>query len=82
MKLLLIGVLIAGAGLIAGSVANSLADDDETAGVRTAASVRDCPSGAVLTSYSSGSRVYAVARTESSDWVQVRDLSSPTAPCG
>ncbi len=77
MKLLLVGVLIAGAGLVAGSVAENFTEDDETVGVRMAASVRDCPSGSVLTSYASGSRVYAVARTESSDWVQVRDLSSP-----
>lgn len=77
MKLLLVGVLIAGAGLIAGSVANALTEDDQTAALRTSASVRDCPSGTVLTSYASGSRVYAVARTESADWVQVRDLSSP-----
>ncbi len=77
MKLLFVGVLIAGAGLIAGSVANSLTEDDETTATRTAAAVRDCPSGAVLTSYASGSRVYAVARTESSGWVQVRDLASP-----
>jgi len=77
MKLLLVGVLIAGSGLIAGSVANALSEDDQTAALRTSASVLDCPSGEVLTSYASGSRVYAVARTESSEWVQVRDLSSP-----
>ena len=77
MKLLLVGALIAGAGLSAGGVANSLTEDDQTAALRTSASVRDCPSGAVLTSYASGSRVYALARTESSDWVQVRDLASP-----
>lgn len=42
-----------------------------------AAAVLDCPAGDQLTSYSAGSRVYAVARTSDSAWVQVRDLSAP-----
>jgi len=77
MKLILVGVLIAGAGLIAGAVAQTVTAGDTPLDIRAAASVRDCPSGSVLTTYSSGSRVYAVARTESSDWIQVRDLASP-----
>jgi hypothetical protein len=31
----------------------------------------------VIDSYTAGSRVYAIARSESGDWIQVRDLTSP-----
>ena len=80
MKMLLAGVLVAVVGLTIGGVVRAVTASDTPAEVVAAvgaASVHDCPTGEVLDSYTSGSRVYAVARTESSEWVQVRDLAAP-----
>ena len=80
MKALLIGVLVAVVGLTVGGVVRAVTASDTPAEVVAAAGVSDaldCPSGEVLDSYVSGSRVFAVARTQSNQWVQVRDLSAP-----
>ena len=80
MRILLVGVLVAVVGLTLGGVVRAVTASDAPAEVSVAtgaAGVHDCPTGEVLDSYSSGSRVYAVARTESSEWVQVRDLAAP-----
>ncbi len=80
MKMLLAGVLVAVVGLTVGGVVRAVTTSDTPAEVVAAvgaASVHDCPTGEVLDSYTSGSRVYAVARTESSEWIQVRDLAAP-----
>jgi hypothetical protein len=77
VKLTLIAAAIAAAGLTAGVVAENLTDDDvETATVATAL-VLDCPAGDTIDSYSSGSRVFAVARSDDATWVQVRQLDFP-----
>jgi hypothetical protein len=77
VRLLLVGLAIAAVSLAAGVVAHILNDDGDVSVALVAASVTDCPGGSELTTYSPGSRVYAIGRTESSDWIQVRDLSSP-----
>jgi hypothetical protein len=80
MKALLVGVLVAVVGLTVGGVVRAVTASDTPAEAVAAvgsADVRDCPSGEILESYTSGSRVYAVARTESSKWIQVRDLAAP-----
>ena len=78
LKSLLVGLVIAAVGLTAGIVTRSLTNSTDTAAVAAvSASARDCPDGSVLATYAPGSRIYAIGRTESSDWVQVRALSSP-----
>ncbi|MGB7859994.1 MAG: hypothetical protein WBM90_05815 [Acidimicrobiia bacterium] len=79
MKLLVIAFVVAGAGLAAGFFAQNLWGDDPSVegAAAVGAEVLDCPSGIILTSYAGGSRVFAMGRTPSGDWVQVRDLSSP-----
>ncbi len=80
MKMLLASVLVAVVGLTVGGVVRAVTASDTPAEVVAAvdaASVHDCPTGEVLDSYTSGSRVYAVARTESNEWIQVRDLAAP-----
>jgi hypothetical protein len=76
--MLLAAIVVAVVGFGAGFVTHNLTDESETAGSTAAeATVFDCPDGEVVTAYSPGSRVYAVGRTESSAWVQIRDLESP-----
>jgi len=77
VKSLLVGFVIAAVGLTTGIVTRSLTNGTDTAIASVSASARDCPAGSVLATYSPGSRIYAIGRTESSDWVQVRALSSP-----
>ena len=80
MKMLLAGVLVAVVGLTVGGVVRAVTASDTPAEVLAMAGpadVRDCPTGEVLDSYTAGSRVYAVGRTESSEWIQVRDLAGP-----
>lgn len=68
---------VAAAGLVAGGVVRAATADGGTEGSMLTAAVRDCPAGLVLTTYEAGSRVYAMARTESGAWIQVRDLAAP-----
>jgi hypothetical protein len=76
--MLLAAIVVAVVGFGAGFVTHNLTGESETAGSTAAeATVFDCPHGEVVTAYSPGSRVYAVGRTESSGWVQIRDLESP-----
>lgn len=77
MRLLLIGFVIAALGVAAGVIARNLNDDGPASVSLVAASVTDCPNGSILTTYTPGSRVFAIGRTEAADWIQVRDLSSP-----
>lgn len=81
---LFLGVLgaavIAVVGFAFGSVLSSAAAEDggsdrlQAAGV---SAVYDCPSGGQVDEYSAGSRVFAVGRTESGQWIKVRNLDSP-----
>jgi hypothetical protein len=80
VKILAAVLFLALGGLAAGGVAQVIASDDASpvsAVVTPAAEVLDCPSGSVLDTYPSGSRIYAVARTDDGEWIQVRDLSAP-----
>ena len=74
----LVGVAtVAVVGFGAGAALQLATSTNSTAGVAGAASVRDCPDGSVIDSYTAGSRVYAIAQSESGDWIEVRDLTSP-----
>ncbi len=77
MKVLFAAIAITAIGLVAGFAARSVTDDGGSSPTLLAASVTDCPGGSIVTTYSAGSRVFAIARTDDSAWVQVRELSAP-----
>lgn len=77
MKLTLIAAVVAAAGLTAGVVAGNLTGEDTAGATVTTALVLDCPAGDTIDSYSSGSRVFAIARSDDATWVQVRQLDFP-----
>lgn len=78
LPMVLVGVAtVAVIGLGAGAALQMATSTSSAAEVVGAAPVRDCPDGSVIDSYTAGSRVYAIGRSESGDWIQVRDLTSP-----
>jgi single-stranded DNA-binding protein len=72
-----VAVVLAGFGL--GALTGELTSGDAATTRQRAVGVYDCPAGDRLTDYQPGSRVYVTGRSQSGNWIQVRDLDQPSA---